>query len=179
MSDRKPYTYIIGWSELKKFYAGVRYAKGCSPEDFLVKYFTSSKTVKQYIKDHGLPDIVHIDKVFDSADMAIKREKYMLEYFDVLHNSNWLNENISGAISINKSSEGGVKSNKLMPTEIRRKGGLSSSKLLTKEQRSKGAHTVNKTKLVCPHCNFTLSMNVAKRWHFDNCKHKNQLMINI
>jgi len=34
------------------------------------------------------------------------------------------------------------------------------------------AWQVNKPKLICPHCNMASSSGNAKRWHFDNCKHK-------
>ena len=48
--DRTPYTYLIGWSNLNKFYYGVRYGKGCHPSDLWVKYFGSRNAeVKQKI----------------------------------------------------------------------------------------------------------------------------------
>lgn len=42
------YTYLIGWSEYDIWYYGVRYAKGCNPADLWVKYFTSSKFVREF-----------------------------------------------------------------------------------------------------------------------------------
>ena len=41
---------------------------------------------------------------------------------------------------------------------------------LTKQRKSTAA--LNREKLVCPHCQKQSSINMAKRWHFDNCKHK-------
>lgn len=29
-----------------------------------------------------------------------------------------------------------------------------------------------KTKVKCPHCHKMIAINLSKRWHFDNCKHK-------
>jgi hypothetical protein len=31
---------------------------------------------------------------------------------------------------------------------------------------------LNRNKLECPHCKKQIAVNVANRWHFDNCKHK-------
>ena len=40
--DRTPYTYLIGWSKLDKWYYGCRYGINCHPDDFWKTYFTSS-----------------------------------------------------------------------------------------------------------------------------------------
>jgi len=34
------------------------------------------------------------------------------------------------------------------------------------------AWQIDRPKLICPHCNQASSSGNAKRWHFDNCKHK-------
>lgn len=65
-----PYTYFIKWSAQNKWYYGVRYAKGCSPNDFWIIYKTSSKHVKEFIKIHGDPDIKEIRKTFSDVDKA-------------------------------------------------------------------------------------------------------------
>jgi len=72
MAIYTPYTYLIGWSRLQKWYYGSRYARlssclyetGCHPDEFLVTYFTSSVVVKRIIKKYGLPDVVQIRKTF-------------------------------------------------------------------------------------------------------------------
>jgi len=64
MSIYTPYTYLIGWSEHKKYYYGVRYAKGCHPSDLFNPYQTSSKFVKAFIQSFGLPDIIEVRKIF-------------------------------------------------------------------------------------------------------------------
>jgi rubrerythrin len=81
----KPYTYLIGWSEHKMFYYGVRYAKNCHPDDLWKTYFTSSKYVKEFRKEHGEPDIIQIRKTFkdkrsaiDWEDKVLSRRKYYL-----------------------------------------------------------------------------------------------------
>ena len=45
--DRTPYTYLIGWSNLGKWYYGVQYGKGVHPDNLWVTYFTSSSVVKK------------------------------------------------------------------------------------------------------------------------------------
>ena len=72
MAIYTPYTYLIGWSLLQKWYYGARYARissclyetGCHPDDFFVTYFTSSVVVKQIIEKHGIPDVIQIRKTF-------------------------------------------------------------------------------------------------------------------
>lgn len=58
-----PYTYLIGWSEHNLWYYGVRYANSTIPEnDLWVKYFSSSKYVKDIRKEFGEPDVIQIRK---------------------------------------------------------------------------------------------------------------------
>ncbi len=74
----KAYTYLIGWSQLSKFYYGVRFANNCKSEDLMVTYFTSSKQVKQFISTNGLPDIIQIRKRFDDVNKARNWETKVL-----------------------------------------------------------------------------------------------------
>lgn len=48
-----PYTYLIGWSKLNKWYYGSRTAKNCHPSELWIKYFTSSKFVKEFRRLYG------------------------------------------------------------------------------------------------------------------------------
>jgi hypothetical protein len=93
-----PYTYVIGWTHLNKYYYGVRYAKKCNPNDLWVTYFTSSKYVRQLRKEEGEPDIKEIRKTFDDVNSAILWEEKVLRRLAVLKNDKWLNRNIAGAI---------------------------------------------------------------------------------
>ena len=92
----KPYTYLIGWSHLNKFYYGVRYAQDCHPSDFWNKYFTSSKYVAECREEHGEPDIVQIRKTFDLREQAIDWENKVLTRMKVLHREDFLNKNVGG-----------------------------------------------------------------------------------
>lgn len=89
--DRTPYTYLIGWSKLDKYYYGVRYAKGCHPSDLWVKYFTSSKHVKSFRKKHGEPDVIRVRKTFSCSKTAVFYEQKVLSRLDVESSKKWLN----------------------------------------------------------------------------------------
>ena len=70
MKNTIPYTYLIGWTSLNKYYYGRRTAENCNPTDFWKTYFTSSTIVSEFVKTHGEPDLVEIRKIFDNdADL--------------------------------------------------------------------------------------------------------------
>jgi hypothetical protein len=114
-----PYTYLIGWSKLNKWYYGVRFAKKCHPSDLWIKYFTSSKQVKHFRKIHGEPDIIDIRKTFSSVEAAILWEEKVLRKVKVLKDDKWLNQNITGAI------RGVFHTNYVRTPEIKQKIGAS------------------------------------------------------
>lgn len=66
--DRTPFTYYIKWSSLGISYYGCRYSKGCRPEDLWVRYFTSSKYVREFVETYGKPDIIKVTKTFNSIE---------------------------------------------------------------------------------------------------------------
>ena len=70
-----PYTYVIGWSTLGKWYYGCRYAKKCDPAELWVSYHTSSKYVKEMRKNFGEPDIVEVRRIFLTAAIAGRGKK--------------------------------------------------------------------------------------------------------
>lgn len=97
--DRTPYTYLIGWKELDKWYFGVRYAKGCRPDEFWREeqrskrsYNASSKTVDKFIKEHGQPDVRSVIDVFKSEEMARDYESRIIDLFDMVKDSRFLNK---------------------------------------------------------------------------------------
>jgi hypothetical protein len=73
-------------------YYGVRYAKECHPSDLFVTYFTSSTNVANYIKEHGLPDIIEIRKIFNDINIAREWEGRVLKRLKVTVNPNWINK---------------------------------------------------------------------------------------
>jgi len=95
----KAYTYFIGWKKLNLWYYGVRYKKGCTPDDFFTTYFSSSKLVHALMLKHGMPDVRKIRKTFNNVKASLIWEQTVLRRMNVLHKENWLNQNISGAIN--------------------------------------------------------------------------------
>lgn len=74
-----PYTYRITHLPSKKWYYGVRYAIGCSPDDLFVTYFTSSKIIKGLIKEDGVKSFsVEIRKTFNDVNSARMWENKVL-----------------------------------------------------------------------------------------------------
>lgn len=87
-----PYTYLIGWSHLDKWYYGVRYAKGCHPDDFWTKYFTSSKSVQTLRESEGDPDVIQIRHTFDCPDKARMWENGVIQKMKLHQNNRFLNQ---------------------------------------------------------------------------------------
>lgn len=94
-----PYTYLIGWPELNKWYYGSRYAKGCDPSELWVKYFTSSKQVKEFRKKHGEPTVKTVRKIFVDSVSVRMWEHRVLKRLKVIHDDKWLNKTDNKAIA--------------------------------------------------------------------------------
>jgi len=90
--DRTPYTYLVGWTHLNKWYYGRRTAKGCRPQELWVKYFTSSARVKSFRQQHGEPDVMEIRKIFNSVSKCKAWENKFLIKIDAKNNNLFLNE---------------------------------------------------------------------------------------
>ncbi len=91
MIDRTPYVYLLFWEKFNKYYIGVRYGKNCHPDDLLVTYFTSSKVVKNFIKENGLPKSKKILKIFNNIVDAKNYEDYLLKENNAGKNNDFLN----------------------------------------------------------------------------------------
>lgn len=85
------YTYLLGWSKHNKFYYGVRFAKGCHPNDLWISYFTSSKYVKEFRKHYGEPDIIQVRRTFDNTASARLWEEKVLKRLNVIKREDFLN----------------------------------------------------------------------------------------
>jgi len=92
MDIYKPYTYLIGWTDINKWYYGVRFAKNCNPNDLWIKYFTSSKKVKEIRKMHGEPNIIQIRKIFDNSQKARIWESKVIKKINAVSDKKWLNQ---------------------------------------------------------------------------------------
>ena len=139
MNIYTPYTYLIGWSTLNKYYYGVRYKRGCNPQDFWNTYFTSSKIVKQYREKYGEPDIIEIRKQFSCAEKAKLWESKVLTRLDCAKDEKWLNRH---------NSNGKFHTIGGLSTETKEKlSKINKGRKLTEEWKAKiGAANKNKTR---------------------------------
>lgn len=108
MTIYQPYTYLIGWSILDKWYYGVRFATkhsvlyetGCHPDDLWVTYFTSCNRVHHMREKYGEPDIVQVRKTFECPTKAQQWEIETLRRLQVISDHRWLNVGIPGVLEI-------------------------------------------------------------------------------
>lgn len=91
------FTYRIKWSKTGLSYYGVRYKDGIDETSLMTTYFTSSKYVKQYIKENGLPDIVQIRKKFSDKLSAKRWEERVIDKGRLYSNPAWLNIGNNGS----------------------------------------------------------------------------------
>ena len=90
--NNQPYTYLIGWSKLNRWYYGSRYSKKCHPSDLWVTYFTSSKSVAKFRKLFGEPDIIQVRKTFSSPLSCYQWESKVLHRINAIKDPKWLNK---------------------------------------------------------------------------------------
>ena len=87
------YTYAIRFLNTGQIYYGVRYAKGCYPEELGKKYFSSSKSVQKLIVEHGVDSFkFEVRKCFDDAKKARDFETKVLQRLKVKTNAKFLNK---------------------------------------------------------------------------------------
>lgn len=94
-----PFTYLIGWSKLDRWYYGSRtarignclYESGCHPDDLWKTYYTSSIHVKEFRQKFGEPDVIQIRKTFQSADECLKWEYRIIKRLKLANDARWLN----------------------------------------------------------------------------------------
>lgn len=94
-----PYFYIIKEISTGKRYAGVKFAKGCSPEGLLVTYLTSSKIVKNLLIKDPNSFIIERIKTFETKEEAIIYEERFLKKVKANKSDRWYNQSISGSIN--------------------------------------------------------------------------------
>ena len=86
------FTYYIYNRITNQHYYGARWKTGCHPNDLWNTYFTSSKKVKQLIKEHGKESFdVQIRKIFDTREQCQLWEQKVLTKLKVKTREDWLN----------------------------------------------------------------------------------------
>lgn len=87
-----PFTYHLYHKPTDQHYYGVRYKKGCSPDELWVSYFSSSPVVHQLIEQYGADSFVpSVRKLFETNEEAVAYETKFLTKVDAQHNDKWLN----------------------------------------------------------------------------------------
>jgi hypothetical protein len=87
-----PFTYLVKHIPTNRYYYGVRYKKGCHPNDLWKKYFTSSRKVKGLIRRYGKKSFIfEIRKTFKTAKQAYNWEHKVLRRMKVIHRDDFLN----------------------------------------------------------------------------------------
>ena len=71
---------------------GVRYARGCHPDDLWTKYFTSSKYVSKFREEHGEPDVIEVRQTFNDSLQAREWEHKVLRRLGAVKSERWLNK---------------------------------------------------------------------------------------
>lgn len=186
------YTYLIGWSDLDKWYYGVRFAKSCNPVELWKSYFTSSKHVQEFRKQYGEPDVIKVTKEFNNVDDARLWESKVLKRLNVVESDRFLNKTDNVSIDPESARVGGLKSTNLGAVRkdlsernkqavgeknhmFGKRGELAPHYGRTGEKHpmfgktNKGASAANKKELTCPHCLKTGQASGMNRWHFNNC----------
>jgi hypothetical protein len=97
-----PYTYKLIFKPTGQYYYGVRYAKGCNPDDLWDKYFTSSKHIHKLIKEYGLNSfVVKVTKTFKNKVDAINHEHLLLTKVKADKNGKFINKHIFNTTNLN------------------------------------------------------------------------------
>jgi hypothetical protein len=93
LKPHKPYTYLLKCLVDNTYYYGVKYEKGCHPDDFFIKYETSSKEVKEKIKKYGKNAFsFEIRKTFDDSEKARLWENKVLRRLKVIERNDFMNK---------------------------------------------------------------------------------------
>lgn len=94
MNIYTPYTYLITFLPTGQKYYGSRTKRGCHPTDLWNSYYTSSKTVRQLIDQHGRGSFTtEIRKTFATREQALLWEHRVLRRLNAAHNPLYLNKN--------------------------------------------------------------------------------------
>jgi hypothetical protein len=94
MNIYQPFTYLIKFKPTGQVYYGVRYARKCNPSQLWTTYFTTSKIIKQLIKEYGISAFeFQIRRVFNTTESAVLWESKILKRFNAATNPLWLNQN--------------------------------------------------------------------------------------
>ena len=93
-----PFTYCLTFHLTGQRYYGVRYAKGCHPDQLWTSYFTSSETIKALIEEYGEDSFIfEVRKTFVTREQACSWETKFLTKINAAKHSGWLNDHNGGS----------------------------------------------------------------------------------
>jgi hypothetical protein len=162
-----PYYYIIGWTNLNKWYVGCRFAIGCSPDDFWVKYFTSSSYVSEFRTINGEPDVRWVFPVKTPREAIDNEYRIMNEFHNFLNDQRWLNKNVGGIMvkddDVKDRISRSLTGRKLSDETRRKMSQASKGKPKSDEHRAKLAE-LNRNKVSDQSYKDKLSLANYKKW---------------
>jgi hypothetical protein len=90
--DRTPFTYLLYCKSTNQVYYGVRYAKGCHPDQLWTSYFSSSTYVQKLREQYGDDDFeFQIRKIFNDPEKALQWENKVLRRMKAPLQKTWIN----------------------------------------------------------------------------------------
>lgn len=163
---------------------------GKTTRDDVVSYLGSGIRWTNHIKKHGVEHVktLWISKPFTDTDDLIEFAQFFSEEFDIVNSDKWANlvmENgvTGGAIRtgaiLTESTKQKIREKSLgrvVTEKTRHKMSLAHVGKRQTEKQREAMRNYNKSrvlpKLECPHCFKTGSYVAMHRWHFDNCRSK-------
>ena len=96
MNEYIPYTYYLFHLSTGKKYYGAQYGKNANPSNLWTTYFSSSKKVKELIKQYGKDSfVVQIRKTFSNVVDTHNWEQKVLRRIKAIERDDWLNQSTS------------------------------------------------------------------------------------
>jgi hypothetical protein len=135
-----PYVYCIEHNLIKRKYIGCKTGKDANPELFWIKYFTSSKNIKDIIKKEG-KEIFSIKwiKIVSSAAEAFEIEEKALKEVNAATNEEYYNCN-EGSKNFNPTKANKLKVENGTHHLLRKNGGSEKNKKLAMTRIENGTH---------------------------------------
>ena len=188
---------VLEPTDSRKYYVGARSCEGDPKKD---NYYSSSKYVKQWIKENGKDKVKKtILAIWPTRELAFEHEMRIHDHYEVHLNEEFFNRSkqlVSGFTTYGMESPWkGKKASDETKEKIRQaalgrpspwKGAIVSDEIKQKISKAKLAknhkHTEEYKEFMrkrfsrietCPHCEKQGSGPVMYKYHFTNCKSKN------
>ncbi|UOL51157.1 hypothetical protein [Vibrio phage XZ1] len=170
------FVYEIRHTKTNRIYVGIH---SCDCEFLDTNYFGSGIHIKNAIRKHGKSEFTRrVIAEFDNREDAANLEAEIVtrefcesdDSYNIRTGGDTCFEHSSKTREVMSKSQSGDKNHfygKTHTAEAKNKIGKKNSiKLKGRELEA------NKLTATCPHCNKTAQLANMKRWHFDNCKHR-------